>query len=86
MADISIVLFLGFALIILGLVISLIAIIMMVFGGLRTKRMRGGSLIMIGPIPIVVGTDKESVKILIALSIILITVALIFVLVLGWLR
>ncbi|MBS7639938.1 DUF131 domain-containing protein [Candidatus Bathyarchaeota archaeon] len=75
--------FLGFALIIIGLIISLIAALMMVLGGLRGRRVRGGGLIMIGPIPIIFGTDREAAKILIILSTVLIIAALIFVVVLG---
>lgn len=83
MAEASFVLFLGFALIILGLVISLIAALMMALGGLRGRRVRGGGLIMIGPIPIIFGTDREAAKILIILSIVLIIAALAFIVALG---
>ncbi len=38
-------------------------------------QVRGGGVVMIGPIPIVFGTDVGSVKILIALMILLIFVA-----------
>lgn len=55
--------------------------IMLVFlGSIREgapskAEMRGGGVIMIGPIPIVFGTDAETVKVVVALVIVLILVA-----------
>ncbi|MEM3816220.1 MAG: DUF131 domain-containing protein, partial [Candidatus Bathyarchaeia archaeon] len=56
----------GFTLIILGFTLSFIAALIMFFKGLRNYRARGSGwsgLIMIGPIPIVFGTDREKVKV-----------------------
>jgi len=41
-------------------------------------KVKGGGAIIIGPFPIIFGTDKESVKILLLLSIILIALLLVF--------
>ncbi len=78
----------GFALIILGFALSFIATIIMFLLGLRSRKakgVKGGGLIMIGPIPIIFGTDRETVKILMILSIVLMAVAIVFMLILGWL-
>jgi len=77
----------GFILIILGIILSFIATVIMFFNRLRDRKakvIRGGGLIMIGPIPIIFGTDKKTMKILILLSITLMVMALIFILVLNW--
>jgi len=60
---------LGLALIILGFIISFLAVLLMFIRAHPFRgKTRGGGLIMIGPIPIIFGTDKESVKILILLA------------------
>lgn len=68
----------GVALILLGFVISFIAVLWMVFSGVRggKSKVRGGGAIIIGPIPIIFGTDKESLKIVLVLSIVLLVLVL----------
>lgn len=78
----------GWILIILGVVAFFLAAIMLffsIFSRRRTKRVRGGGLIMLGPIPIIFGTDLESVKALIALAVMLVVIMLILVLVFAFL-
>jgi len=71
----------GFTLILSGFIVSFVAVFLLFFRGVRGRRKtRGGGLIMIGPIPIVFGTDKETVRILIALSIVLMIIVLAFML------
>ena len=61
-----------------GFVVVFVAALLLFFKALRGKgRVRGGGVVMIGPIPIVFGTDKESVKTLLLLSIALIAFVLI---------
>lgn len=87
MIDASSIFLAGFILIILGVALAFIATAIMIFRilrGRRVKGVRGGSLIMIGPIPIIFGTDKESMKTLILLSIILMAIVLIFMLISSW--
>ncbi len=87
MIDASLLFQTGFILIILGIILFFVAAIIMffnVFRNRKTKGIKGGGLIMIGPIPIIFGTDKEAMKMLILLSIILMIIALIFMLVLNW--
>jgi len=51
------------------------------------RRVRGGGVIVIGPVPIVFGTDKQSVKVLLVLAIVLVVLLLAFtVLSQGWFR
>lgn len=69
----------GFSLIVLGFAISFIAVLWLIFSGLKGRKgkVKGGGAIIVGPIPIIFGTDKESVKFILVLSIILIALLLI---------
>jgi len=68
---------LGLLLIIFGFVLAVIAMILMFARSARgSGSERGAGLILIGPIPIVFGTDKQSVKGVIILAIVLILLAL----------
>ena len=68
----------GFGLVLVGIVLALVAVILLATrsadAGTKT---RGGGILLIGPIPIIFGTDRESVKILVILAIILIAVVLV---------
>jgi uncharacterized protein (TIGR00304 family) len=68
----------GVALVLLGFLISVIAVFWMVFSGVKSEKgkVRGGGVIIIGPIPIIFGTDKESLKIVLVLSIVLLVLIL----------
>ena len=70
----------GVALVLLGFALAFIAMIWLVFSGARNGRtkIKGGGAVIIGPIPIVFGTDKESVKVILVLSIVLVVLLLIF--------
>ena len=71
---------LGLTLIVLGFIISFLAVLLMfIRAGPFKGKTRGGGLIMIGPIPIIFGTDKESVKILILLAAALMILAIIVI-------
>lgn len=72
----------GFGLILLGFALIFIAVIGAILSGKRGgSKVRGGGAIIIGPIPIVFGTDKQSVKVILILSIVL--VALLIVLMMS---
>jgi uncharacterized protein (TIGR00304 family) len=61
---------LGFALIFAGILITVIAVILLFVSGVRGKgEVKGGGAIIIGPFPIIFGTDKESIKTVLLLSI-----------------
>ena len=61
----------GLALIFLGTIIIIAIILALLFSGRDKAKVRGGGAIIIGPVPIIFGTDKESLKTILILSIIL---------------
>ena len=62
-----------------GFAIAFIWILLISFGAAKSgSKVRGGGVIMLGPFPIIFGTDKGSVKTLILLSLILMIVVLVF--------
>jgi uncharacterized protein (TIGR00304 family) len=69
----------GFVLVIIGFVLAFVAIVV---AAVRTRgrpnSTRGGGVLLIGPIPIVFGTDRETAKLLMVLAILLIVIFLIF--------
>jgi uncharacterized protein (TIGR00304 family) len=78
--------FLGFILIVIGSIGSFLGDILGK-GNLKTgesgkdeskTHVRGGGIIMIGPVPIIVGSDRGSVKTLISLAIVLMAAYFIF--------
>ncbi len=72
---------LGFSLILIGvLIVATAAILVMTTQGKKEKKTRTAGIIIIGPVPIIFGSDKKDVKILLALSTGL-TVALIVLLI-----
>jgi len=75
---------LGFIIIFLGFAIALAAVLLMVVRvGRAGGKVKGGGAILVGPIPIVFGTDRESIKIVLILAIIL-TVILVAVTIVPW--
>jgi uncharacterized protein (TIGR00304 family) len=75
----------GIVLIFVGFALSFIIMLLLVFSGKRDGgrgKVRGGGAVIIGPVPIVFGTDKESVKIILILSIILVALLLVFTVIL----
>ena len=75
---------LGLILIFSGFIVAFLSVLLMFLKDMRAQgKSRGGGLIMIGPIPIIFGTDKESVKILIALSVVLMVLVLALMLLLN---
>ncbi|MFQ6065515.1 MAG: DUF131 domain-containing protein [Candidatus Bathyarchaeia archaeon] len=77
--DAELVFAVGFVLLVAGFIIAFAVALLLVLKAVREKgRVRGGGVVMIGPFPIVFGTDKESVKVLLLLSIVLIVLVLVF--------
>lgn len=70
---------LGIALIFVGSLVILTAILLLFFSSVKGEgKVKGGGAIIIGPIPIIFGTDKKSIKTVLLLSLlltILVTVA-----------
>ena len=62
----------GIVLVFLGIAISVIAALLLFFSGSRSRgKTKGAGVIIIGFIPIVFGTDKDSVKKILMLSLLL---------------
>jgi uncharacterized protein (TIGR00304 family) len=59
---------LGIALIFVGVLIIIIAVVLLSVSGVKKGKVKGGGAIIIGPIPIVFGTDKKSLKTVLLLS------------------
>jgi uncharacterized protein (TIGR00304 family) len=84
MADLTIFLILGIAFVIVGVIVIVIALIRASMGRGEKGRVRGAGVIMIGPIPIIFGTDKKSVKEVLVLTLALVVVMLIVLLLYNW--
>jgi uncharacterized protein (TIGR00304 family) len=59
---------LGIALIFVGVLIIVIAVILLSISGAKKGKVEGGGAIIIGPVPIIFGTDKKSLKTVLLLS------------------
>ena len=69
----------GLTLIFAGLALILVAVVWLFARSSRAKgSVKGGGVVVIGPVPIIFGTDKETVKTLLILSIILVALLLIW--------
>lgn len=75
---------LGVVLVVIGIVFVVVAIILASVDGVKKGKVHGAGVVMIGPILIIFGTDKKSVKEAVALALILMIVVLIVYL-LFWL-
>ncbi len=88
MVDLTVFYSLGTALVVVGIIVIVLAIILASKGSKKKGhqgRVRGAGVIMIGPIPIIFGTDKKSVKTVLALAVALSVVVLIILIVYYWL-
>jgi uncharacterized membrane protein len=74
---------LGITLIFVGVVVIVAAVLLFVLGGGKGK-FEGGGAVIIGPVPIIFGTDKKSLKTVLLLSLAL-TVTLVVAMVLYYL-
>jgi len=70
----------GVALILVGFALAFVAMIWLTVSSMKggKARVRGGGAVIIGPIPIIFGTDKESVKVILVLLIALVVLLLVF--------
>jgi uncharacterized protein (TIGR00304 family) len=76
---------LGIAFIVVGIFVIVAAIIISSRGDAKKEKVHCGGVIMIGPIPIIFGTDKKSVKDILALALALTIVVLIIIVLNYWL-
>lgn len=71
LADSSTLFSVGFALAIIGVLIVLAAAIALVARGLRKGNTKSAGVIIIGPVPIIFGSDKETLKAVLTLAVVL---------------
>ena len=67
MMDTSLLYSLGIILIVVGILIVILAVLLSI-GKAENAKVKGAGVIMIGPIPIIFGSDKKSVKTIAALA------------------
>jgi len=76
---------LGIVLIFAGMLVIIVATVLLFLSRIKGEgKVKGGGAIIIGPFPIIFGTDKESVKTVLLLSLAL-TILLIIVIVISYL-
>jgi len=75
--DLAVFYALGIALIFGGIIVIIAAIIVASSRGAGKGKVKGAGVIMIGPIPIIFGTDKKSVKAVLVLALALVVALII---------
>jgi uncharacterized protein (TIGR00304 family) len=75
----------GITLVVVGVIVIVAAIILASIGGAKKGKVHGAGVIIIGPIPIIFGTDKKSVKSVFFLALLLTIMVLIITVVYHWL-
>ena len=75
---------LGIGLVFVGIVILVVAILLLTISSIKEGRVKGGGAIIIGPFPIIFGTDKKSLRTVLLLSLIL-TILLIVAMAINYL-
>lgn len=68
----------GLLLIVLGFILAFVAVLLAVKNRGTGGQTRGGGILLIGPFPIIFGSDRESVRTLMILAIVLIAIVLVF--------
>lgn len=77
----------GVGLTIAGIFLALAAVILLLVSGKKgDSRVRGGGILLVGPIPIIFGTDRQSVKVLILVAIASIVIMALLAILPYWLR
>jgi len=76
----------GFLLVVIGILVILAGILTMAYqawkaGDVEKPGVRGGGVVMIGPIPIIFGTDIGALKLVMILAIVLMAIATILFLI-----
>jgi uncharacterized protein (TIGR00304 family) len=75
---------LGIALVFVGVLIIIVAVILLSVSGARKGKVKGGGAIIVGSVPIIFGTDEKSLKTVLLLSLAL-TVLLVVAMVVYYL-
>lgn len=83
MADLTVFYTLGIALVIVGIIVIVVAVASIITGDAK-KSVRSAGVIMIGPIPIIFGSDKKLTKTVLVLALALTIVVITFFLMHYW--
>ena len=75
----------GVILILIGVIIIVLAVIMLSVRSAGKSKVRGGGAVIIGPVPIIFGTDKKSLKTVLLLSLTLTILLLVVMIIRYWL-
>jgi len=86
MADLTVLYSLGIALIVAGVIVIVLALIRASTGGDKEAKVRGAGVIMIGPIPIIFGTDKSVEEVLVLALALAVVMLIVFAVYYWWLR
>ena len=84
MVDSAVLYTLGLVLVFVGVALIIIAVVLLSVSGARKGKVKGSGAILIGPVPIIFGTDKKSLKTVLLLSLAL-TVMLVVAMVVYYL-
>jgi len=85
MTDLTVLYIIGSVLIIVGLIVISTIIFRCTRRNIENRsEMRGGGIIMIGPIPIIFGTDKKSIKEVIILALAFVVVLFLVLIMYYW--
>ena len=68
MADAGTLFAVGFALIFIGVLVVIVAVLLLSIKSAKSGKVRAGGAVIIGPVPIIFGTDKKSLKTVLLLS------------------
>jgi len=71
----------GLVLVIVGFVLAFVALILTISRKGGQGETKSAGILLIGPIPIIFGSDRDSVKVLVVLAVVLIAVFLVFMVV-----
>ena len=83
--DFSVLVYVGITLVVVGIIIIVAAAVLTSWRGAKESKAKAAGVILIGPIPIIFGTDKKAVKEVIALAIVLTVIVLIWMILNYWL-
>ena len=75
----------GIALIFVGIIITIVAVLLLSIRSAGKGKVEGGGAVIIGPIPIIFGTDKKSLKTVVLLSLALTILLLVVMVIYYWL-
>ncbi len=68
MIDSAVLYTLGIMLIFVGVLVIAVAFVLLFISGSEKARVKGGGAVMIGPVPIIFGTDEKSIRTVLLLS------------------